>query len=186
MRIAGKSVAERVTRRYTIEREGKPFLSFQLTAPPLTFEHTMLDRVPLPVPPRKYVMKGDHVAKDVNNRPISEDNTSDPEFRKKLRRVSVLQTIGLVHEALRGDKEVSWDTPEPPPGGSQEAWVAFYEKILEEFISTGITQGEFQVLSESITNLSSLSDGDIEEARKRFLPSTGTGEKLKEPEPPGT
>lgn len=164
MKIAGRAPGGRATKVVTIERPDGP-LTLKIQALPLGFlEGTVLERVPSPTVHRKYAMKGGKVLRDEIGRHVLEDQTDDPAYRSAVRRCSTLQGVAMIHEALRSDATVAWDTPQ------SEDWAAFYGGVYDELVAAGVTTGEMRTLVDEILIISSMKQKDIEATRDSFLP----------------
>lgn len=169
MKIKGTQlVTERATMQVAILRPGgKAELNLTLRALPLGFEETTLQRLPSPRPPRRFALKDGKVLRDGQGTPIQEPDSDNPEYRRKLIHTSFLQMIAFVHEALRGESSLEWETPEPK---GDDGWEGFYEGILREMRAANLTTGDIKMLMEKSTELSNIKEEDIAAARERFLP----------------
>ncbi len=163
MKIAGKTLGKKSTKVITFERpDGN--ISLTIQALPLGFlEGTCLERIPLPVAPRNYALKNGKVLRDEAGRPVLAEAVEDPTFRTATRKVAVLQGVAFIHEGLKADPSVTWETV------LNGNWETFYKGIYEEMIASGMTSGEMLQLSEEITSLSTSKQVDMEAARESFL-----------------
>lgn len=164
MRIGGKGQSQRAVKRVVIPRPEGP-LEVTIQALPLGFEDQVLAWLPRPRPPKKYAEKAGRVLKDKDGHNVVEEDWQDPEFQARLRRVGTLQGIAFVHEALRADKGVAWDTPEPPNGENREA---FYAAVCDELRAWNFTSGDVRFLIEQILSLGNTKVEDVERAREGF------------------
>jgi hypothetical protein len=164
MKIKNQSLSERATRVVSLPRE-EGALTLRVRALPLGFEQKLLDWLPAPRPPRTYATgKGGKVLKDEHNRPVLEEDDRDPAYRSRARHHAMLQGVALLHESLKGDPEVEWETPEPP---SDQGRAAFYEALYEELKAANFTSGDMASLLEAVTELSAVRV-DVETTREGF------------------
>lgn len=169
MKISGQVLGGRVTKAITLVRPGAEPLNLTIQALPLGFEETVLERLPNPRPARIYAMKGGKVLKDAQGREVERFDTDNPTFIRSSRNMSFLQAIAFVHEALKADKNVTWDTQEAADK-SAVGWEAFYTSLREEMKAANITSGDVKKLMNATLVLSGVKDGDLAAARERFLP----------------
>ena len=168
MKLKGTNLFnERAVGQVSLARPDK-IINLTIRALPLGFEELVLQRLPPPRPPKKFMMKEGKVLRDERGVPYQELDVENPAFRKAVTHISFLQMIAMVHEALKGDPEVSWETIEPKDDAGA-GWQAFYEGILGEMRAQNLSTGDIKKIVNKVMQLSGVREEDITEARERFL-----------------
>lgn len=119
-----------------------------LTIKPILSFKPFEDKFPLPKPP---VKKNGTV-------PYSDD--SDPEYKQQVLDYVNLKMSWLLLEALK-PSDIEWETVTADP----TTWVNWNK----EFIDSGFSPAETQMIEDTIYDISGLTAGNLEETRKRFL-----------------
>ncbi len=164
MKVAGKTPSKRAPKIVVLDRTGGEKISLTITALPLGFvEMTLQDRLPLPMPVKKYAVDARNaVLKDKDGIPVLEQVFESQEFRSRVRKAKSLQGIAMIYEAVKNDLSIQWETPKG------ENWEVFYESIMQE-MSAWLTTGELAFILGEITGLSMLKQQDVDDARDSFL-----------------
>lgn len=164
MKIGNKSAPQRPSKVVVIPKvDGDITLTIQ--AFPLGFEERVMEWLPQPVAPRRYAMKAGKVLKDERGVPVLEMEDRTPEHLAKVRRMGMLQGVALLHESLRGEKSITWETPEPPEVEKKEA---FYSAIYEEMKAANLTTGDVMFLLVEIKDLSLKKYEHLRDIREGF------------------
>ena len=185
MRIDGFRPVGKLKKQIAIARPDQSSLSLNIQALPFGFEEIVLSRLPMPAAPKVFVTKGGRIQYDANGKAAETRDTDDVDYRKRAIRMTFLQTVAGVVEALKADEKVHWEAQEPKSDESRE-WERFYTAAFEEMKAFGLTPGDVKAIMTEVSLLSGLKDGELEAEQKRsFLriaPGTSAGSPGGEPE----
>lgn len=168
MKIKGKKPGLAVG-EVTIARQGvdNP-ITFRIQAIPCGFTDYVTQVFPDPVPPEKYrrTQGSNKIIKDRSGKPVTYVDRHDPLFIAAEREASRLQMVAMVAEGLKGDSQVTWETPlslrEQDPA-------TYYQRIYHEWREFGLTEPDLARVLRAVTELSNLTAEDAEEVAESFL-----------------
>jgi hypothetical protein len=169
MRIAGKTPSFS-TAEVRIPRRSGEDLVLQVRSLPGGFEERVLGWIPSPKPPRELVVNAKGVwVPDERGKPAWTENESDPTYQEQAREATKLQSVAFIHEALKQDRDVTWEVDEREPGLWDHDKVAYYKAIRDELHGAGFSSGDLRILFEAVLALSNAGGKAVQEAAEAFL-----------------
>ena len=163
MKIAGKRPNLYKTYTLDVQDDVGEIFTFVLTPPPIDFFQKVEKIIPTPTPPKTFARDSrGKLEKDENGRAIVIRDEDDAKYKERVRDAQQLQSTALVHESLRNDKNIEFDTKLPEEPDEQ-----FYKAIRKEILEL-IPMPVFLKLVEKASSLLSISEEVIEEAKESF------------------
>ena len=170
MKIEGADLAI-AQKEFLITRPGKDAISLLCTAIPYGFNEQIEKEIPDPIPRKKGFMKDvrNRVLKDPETRkPMIEYDDETPDFKAREARINRLQSIYMIHEALKSDPRISFEA-QRDKFETTEDWAS---AIDAEFRAAGFSIGEMTKLLTFVCELSGMSKEQIDEVKESFLSAT--------------
>jgi hypothetical protein len=118
--------------------------------------------LPRPTPPLEFARdrKG-KILRDKEGKVVKHSNTEDADYKTEVRRVNLLESAIMIHEGLRADPEIEWETPQELKDQDK---TKFAESILQELKEFPLTTGEIILLQKAISEVSGLQKEQLERA----------------------
>jgi hypothetical protein len=147
------------------EESGMDSITLTIHALPPTYAQDAEMEVPSPQRPRIGISRNKKgiIDKDGQGRPIMLYDEENPDYQAELREVQQLQAVKMIVDAL-DPAEAKFETRRDsmPPK-------EYYKRIREEMREYGLSLGDYVTLVRAITNVSNLSEEDVEAAGLDFF-----------------
>jgi len=165
MKLRGEQVHALARGEVVIPRGDADPIILKVQALPLGHEEHAEKLFPSPTAPLQYAedKRGKVMRDPATKKPITVRNLEDPDYKAAVRATSRLQMMYFVHEALKADETVEWDTPETDDPKE------FYEALFKELTLAGFSVGDLRLIIDTVMELSNLKGEDIQEAKEAFL-----------------
>jgi hypothetical protein len=163
MKIAGLEQSLLRVRDFQLRTD--PPLIVRLTALPLAFMERLRMKMPAPVQPQQTITQ---MGGKTTLVPDESDSPAAMRWRKEDHEDDIAVTAAIVHEALRGDQSITWES-DPTKFKTHRDYLLALHKELED---AGFSSGEVSRIAKAVGEMSSLDDEGLAKA-KGFLPETG-------------
>lgn len=166
MRIEGFEPGQ-VSTVVVLRRPGGRDLQLTVTALPIGYDEELERGLPNPVPPVRGPLRDERgsLLREAG-RPVPFYDTFDPKYQAERRQAMRRRMTLMIREALRGDSQVQWETPEEK-GGRSDADYA--DALYAEMRAFGFTEGDLAALIGAVVQASSLTEEELAKGREQFF-----------------
>ncbi len=168
MRMAGKKIRDRYSRRVQLPRPDGSFWEFALSPLRLGFHRTLHERgiVAPPVPTKISRDSSGKPLRDAEGLAIIQPDENDSQYLEAVEVYHQRVALIVLWEGLQADDRIEFETPAPE---GNQGWDLFADQLHTELEQAGWTAGDLIWMCERIAEISNMSGEHFRESQRDFF-----------------